>query len=59
MLGRITGRPVDARVHASTAAALIAVQNGADIVRVHDVGATADALKVWAAMMGQTNVTKC
>jgi dihydropteroate synthase len=47
MLGTITGRDVEHRVHASVAAALLAVQRGAKIVRVHDVGATVDALKVW------------
>jgi len=49
MLGRITGRDVGARLHASVAAALIAVKNGAQIVRVHDVAATRDALAVWQA----------
>lgn len=49
-IGRITGREVDQRVHGSVAAAMIAVQNGASIVRVHDVAATADALKVWLAV---------
>lgn len=53
MLGRITGRAVDERVHASVAAALIAVQNGAAIVRVHDVAATRDALKVWSAVVSR------
>lgn len=48
-LGVITGRPVDERLVASVAAALAAVTRGARIVRVHDVAATADALKVWAA----------
>lgn len=47
-LGAITGRPVDERLAASVAAALAAVQRGARIVRVHDVAATVDALKVWA-----------
>jgi dihydropteroate synthase len=37
-------------VHGSVAAALIAVQNGASLVRVHDVAATVDALKVWSAV---------
>lgn len=46
-LGAITGRPVQERLAASVAAALAAVQQGARIVRVHDVGATVDALKVW------------
>jgi dihydropteroate synthase len=46
-LGAITGRPVSDRLAASVAAALAAVQRGASIIRVHDVAATADALKVW------------
>jgi dihydropteroate synthase len=50
MLGRLTGREVDERVCASIAAALIAVENGARIVRVHDVAATRDALAVWTAV---------
>ncbi len=49
-LGAITGRPVGERVPASVAAALIAVQRGAAIVRVHDVAATRDALLVWQAV---------
>jgi dihydropteroate synthase len=48
-LGHITGRPLEDRLVASVAAALASVSKGARIVRVHDVGATADALKVWAA----------
>lgn len=48
-LGAVTGRPPGARVHASVAAALAAVLRGAHIVRVHDVAATVDALKVWHA----------
>lgn len=50
MLGRITGRETGERVFASVAAALIAVGNGASIVRVHDVAATRDALAVWNAV---------
>lgn len=50
MLGEITGRPVGERAAASVAAALLAVQNGARIVRVHDVRETVDALKVLAAL---------
>ena len=49
MLGLITGRPVDDRLAASVAAALLAAQRGARILRVHDVGATRDALAVWQA----------
>ena len=48
-LGAITGRGVGERQAASVAAALAAVQSGALIVRVHDVAATVDALKVWQA----------
>ena len=48
-LGAITGRPATDRLAASVAAALAAVQSGARIVRVHDVAATVDALKVWHA----------
>ncbi|MNC86184.1 Dihydropteroate synthase [compost metagenome] len=50
MIGRLTGREPADRVHGSVAAALLAVQNGADIVRVHDVAATRDALAVWNAV---------
>lgn len=50
MLGRMTGRAVDARVHASVAAALLAAQRGANILRVHDVAATMDALAVLEAV---------
>ena len=49
-LGQITGRPVGERIMASVAAALAAVQQGAAIVRVHDVAETVDALKVWRAL---------
>lgn len=52
MLGKLTGREPQERVHASVAAALLAVQNGAHIVRVHDVAATRDALAVWQAVRG-------
>jgi dihydropteroate synthase len=49
-IGEITGRGVDERIHGSVAAALIAAQNGAMILRVHDVAATVDALKIWQAV---------
>jgi dihydropteroate synthase len=48
-LGVVTGKPAADRVSASVAAALAAVQRGASVVRVHDVAATVDALKVWRA----------
>lgn len=51
MVGSITGRKVDARVAGSVAAAVVAVQNGARIVRAHDVVATVDALKVVSSIM--------
>lgn len=50
-IGELTGETdAAARVHGSVAAALAAVARGAKIVRVHDVKATADALKVWEAL---------
>ena len=53
MLGALTGQDdVMQRLPASVAAALIAVQRGANIVRVHDVRATVDALKIWNAVNG-------
>jgi dihydropteroate synthase len=52
-LGTLTGRPVDQRVYASVAAALLAVERGAGVVRVHDVAATRDALRIWAALHEQ------
>ena len=48
-LGTITARPVNQRVPASVAAALASVMYGARVLRVHDVAATIDALKVWQA----------
>lgn len=50
MLGAITGREVGERLAASVAAALLAVQRGASIVRVHDVRETVDVLKLWDAV---------
>jgi dihydropteroate synthase len=48
-LGVLTGRPVGERLPASLAAALLAASHGARVLRVHDVAATVDALKVWQA----------
>ena len=51
MIGEITGEAEPAqRIHGSVAAALYAAERGATILRVHDVKATADALKVWQAL---------
>ncbi|MBI3103128.1 MAG: dihydropteroate synthase [Burkholderiales bacterium] len=49
-LGAVTGLPVEQRLTASVAAAVLAVERGARIVRVHDVAATVQALAVWRAM---------
>ncbi len=49
MIGKLTGKPIEQRMAGSVAAALVAVKNGARIVRVHDVAETVDALKVWHA----------
>ena len=48
-LGRITGRPVEERLAASVAMALLALQGGATILRVHDVKETKDVIAVWGA----------
>lgn len=50
-LGELTQREVHERMPASVAAAVIAVMNGADIVRAHDVQASVDALKVAQAVL--------
>jgi dihydropteroate synthase len=49
MLGKITGREVGDRLVPSLAAAVLAAERGASIVRVHDVPETIDALTLWAA----------
>ncbi|WP_038493458.1 dihydropteroate synthase [Janthinobacterium agaricidamnosum] len=49
MIGAVTGKPVEQRLAGSIAGALAAVAHGAEIIRVHDVAETADALKVWRA----------
>ena len=52
-LGAVTGRELAVeRVSASVAAALLAVERGARVVRVHDVRETVDALRVWQAVRG-------
>lgn len=50
MLGLLTGRAAGERVHAGIAAALLALQRGAAIVRVHDVAPLRDAIAVWNAV---------
>jgi dihydropteroate synthase len=48
-LGKLTGRPVDERLAGSLAMALLALQGGATILRVHDVKETRDVIAVWQA----------
>ncbi|MEE8481939.1 MAG: dihydropteroate synthase [Acidiferrobacterales bacterium] len=50
MIGLALGLPVEQRLHASVALALVAAQNGASIVRVHDVAPTVQALQMWRAV---------
>lgn len=50
MVGELTGRAVGQRIHGSVALALAAALRGAAVVRVHDVAATVDALKIWTAV---------
>ena len=50
MVGKLTGRPAGDRIYGSIALAVIAAQNGARIIRAHDVAATVDALKILMAV---------
>jgi len=50
LIGGLIGAPVQERAAASVALALIAAQNGAHIVRVHDVAMTRDAIRTWEAV---------
>ena len=54
-LGTVTGLPVSDRLAPSLAAALLAVERGASIVRVHDVRETVAALKIWSATVAAFN----
>jgi dihydropteroate synthase len=49
-LGKLTGRPEGERLPASLAMALLCLQGGARILRVHDVRETRDVVRVWEAM---------
>src|SRR5512139_3891900 len=53
MLGAVTGRAVDERVTASVVGAVLAAERGARLLRVHDVAATRDGLRVWESMQDQ------
>ena len=50
MLGKMTGKETDQRLGPSIAAAILAADRGAKIIRVHDVSETIDALKLWEAV---------
>jgi dihydropteroate synthase len=50
MIGKVTGKDTNDRVAASVAAAVMATDRGAKIIRVHDVPETVDALKLWEAI---------
>ena len=52
-LGKLTGRPVGERLAGSLAMALLALQGGATILRVHDVRETRDVIAVWEALRSQ------
>jgi dihydropteroate synthase len=52
MLGKLTGRDTNERVAPSVAAAILAADRGARIIRVHDVQETVDSLKLWEAIQG-------
>ena len=56
MIGKITGKDTNDRVAPSIAAAIMAADRGASIVRVHDVAETVDALKLWEAIQVDMSV---
>ena len=51
-IGHLTGRPVEERLAGSLAVALLALERGARILRVHDVKETRDVIRVWQAFHG-------
>jgi len=57
LIGQTLGLPVDERVYASIALALLAVKNGASIVRVHDVKASFEAVRMFEAVENERNVS--
>jgi dihydropteroate synthase len=52
MIGLLTGRPIEGRMAGSLGGGLAAIVHGADVLRVHDVAETVDALRVWTAIAG-------
>ncbi len=55
MIGKALKLPVEQRLHASVALAIVAVQNGARILRVHDVAPTVQAIRMWEAVYADRN----
>jgi dihydropteroate synthase len=53
-LGKITGRPVEERLAGSLAMALLALQAGATILRVHDVKETQDVIAIWQSYQNES-----
>ncbi len=53
MIQQLIGRPVEERLPASLALAVLAAERGAAIIRTHDVAATADAVAMWTALKGE------
>lgn len=58
MLGAVTGRPIDERVHAGVAASVLALQGGAAILRTHDVATVMDAIRIQRAFAGASQLTQ-
>lgn len=57
MLGAVTGRPIDERVHGGVAASVLALQGGAAILRTHDVAPVMDAIRIQRAFAGASQKT--
>lgn len=53
MIGAITGKPVDQRLAGSLSLALVALQAGVKVLRVHDVAETVDVIRIWSALNGE------
>ena len=57
MLAKLTGRAIDERLAGSLTLALLALQGGATILRVHEVKETRDVIAVWQAFKGESKAT--
>lgn len=55
MIGKLLGLPVERRLYPSLALALVAVSNGANVLRVHDVGPTVEAVRMLEAVYPNNN----